>query len=54
MPGAEGEQPAAALLLRQGDESKTISDLDPANMRTVTVERDSAMRYLRLTFGMGP
>ena len=31
-----------------------ISGLDPANMRTVTVERDSTMRYLRLTFRMGP
>ncbi len=35
-------------------EGVTISDLDPANMRTVTVNRDSAMRFLRLTFGMGP
>ena len=32
----------------------TVSGLDPANMRIVTVGRDTTMRYLRLTFGMGP
>ncbi len=29
-------------------------DLDPANLRTATVNRDSARRFLRLTFGMSP
>jgi hypothetical protein len=32
----------------------TISELDPANMRTVTVNRDSTRRFLRLTFGLSP
>ena len=32
----------------------TISDLDPANMRTATVNRDSTMRFLRLTFALSP
>ena len=35
-------------------EGVTISELDPANMRTATVNRDAARRFLRLTFGMGP
>jgi len=35
-------------------EGVTISELDPANMRTATVNRDGPRRFLRLTFGMGP
>ncbi len=53
-PGVTYGAEASTDLQAWETEGVTISDLDPANMRTVTGSWDSTIGFLRLTFDMSP